>query len=317
MRAVVVGGTGFLGGAIVDELLVRGHDVAAVSPSAPPVGAGRLHLHTGDLGRPETIVPMLRDADVVVLATGRTVPGNARTRAVDELWSQVHGTLALIDHLAVERPTARLVYLSSAGGLAAGGSAPFEESDRPSPWSTYGALKLAVEAFIGARDRELGRESLVIRPTNPFGPGQRLDKPQGFIAHACAALLSGRRVELWDDPSTERDWLYVDDFARCAASAIEADTTGVLHVGAGDQHSLAEVLRLLGEVAGVEVDVTLVPRGRPPSPATLPVSNERARRELGWEPRVSLPEGVERLWRRISGAESATSGLDVRQPLRR
>ncbi len=316
MRAVVIGGTGFLGGAIVEELVRRGHDTHAVSPSAPPIGSGRLHLHPGDLSHPGTLVHLLDGADVVVLAAGRTVPGNARLVAVDELAAQVDGSLAIIDGLAERSPDARLVYVSSAGGLSPG-TPVFAEGDRPRPWSTYGALKLSVEAFIEARDHELDRRSLIIRPTNPYGPGQRLDKPQGFIAQACAAVLAGRPVELWDDPTTRRDWLFVDDFAECIVTAIEVGLSGPLHVAAGEEHSLDEVVRSISRVAGVDVATVAVPRDGVANPASLAVSNERARRELGWSPTVSLHDGIDRLWRHLVGDAPDRSGIDVREPLRR
>lgn len=317
MRAVVVGGTGFLGGAIVDELLGRGHEVAAVSPSAPPVGSGQLHLFSGDLAEPESFLPVLDGADVVVLATGRTVPGNARAAAASEVWSQVHGTLAVIDHLDDVAPDAQLVYLSSAGGLASGSTA-FAEDGRPRPWSTYGALKVAVEAFIDARNRELGRSCLIIRPSNPYGPGQRLDKPQGFIAQACAAVAADRPVELWDPLTTERDWIYVDDFSRCVVAAIGAGLTGPLHVGAGEQRSLQDVLDVIAAVSGRRIETVVRPRSGSATPTTLPVAVERARHELGWEPTVDLDEGVARLWESLAGAGTPErSGLDVREPLRR
>lgn len=316
MRAVVIGGTGFLGGAVVEELVRRGHDADAVSPSAPPIGSGRLHLHAGDLADPSSFVHLLDGADVVVLAAGRTVPGNARLVAVDELAAQVEGSLAIIDHLADRSPGARLVYVSSAGGLTDGSHA-FGEGDRARPWSTYGALKLSVEAFIEARDHELGRQSLIVRPTNPYGPGQRLDKPQGFIAQACAAVRAGRPVELWDDPATRRDWLYVDDFARCVVWAIEAGVVGPLHVAAGEEHSLSDVVEVISSVAGVEVPLVAVPREGAANPTSLAVSNQRARDELAWAPTVSLHEGIDRLWRHLVGATPERSGIDVREPLRR
>lgn len=117
---------------------------------------------------------------------------------------------------------------SSAGGIYSGATgAPFDEDTVPAPVSHYGETKLAMERAVGRLVDRTGIRAVVGRITTLYGPGQRVDKPQGFISHLCKSMITNRPMSVYVPLDTLRDYLHVDDAATVVLAAmdrLESDT---------------------------------------------------------------------------------------------
>ncbi|GGL28005.1 NAD-dependent epimerase/dehydratase family protein [Phycicoccus endophyticus] len=145
---------------------------------------------------------------------------------------------------------------SSAGGVYAGSAGPpFDEDSVPAPLVPYGHTKLAMETVLSAAVARTGSRAVLARLANVYGPGQRLDKPQGLLSQLCLADATRRPVPVFVALDTIRDYLFVADAARmlvrCAALARhEPAGTGVVKVLASGRpvtvgHLVAEARRVL------------------------------------------------------------------------
>jgi UDP-glucose 4-epimerase len=138
--------------------------------------------------------------------------------------ARVHDRLAA--RLGGDRELGRrgtLFHASSAGGAYAASLAapPYDESSPVLALAPYGREKLAQEAMFERMADECAADVLIGRLSNLYGPGQRLDKPQGLISHVGRAALRREPIPIYVPLDTIRDYLFVEDAGRMVASAIE------------------------------------------------------------------------------------------------
>lgn len=127
---------------------------------------------------------------------------------------------------ALGRPGGAVLLLSSAGGVYAGcasagcAQAPFTEATVPHPLAPYGWVKLRMEEAAAAACHEAGLPLLVARLANAYGPGQRLDKPQGLVSQIALSHVSGRPLTVTVGQDTIRDYVYAPDAAALSVLAL-------------------------------------------------------------------------------------------------
>ncbi len=318
MRWLVTGATGFIGTTLAERLLKRGDEVRALvrdpSRAAELRGMGA-ELVRGDVSRPESLERAVPDVDVIALLAGLV---KALTK--EELFTvNAEGTRALAEAAARSgRP--KFVLVSS---LAAAGPSrpdrPRTEADSPAPVSLYGQSKLAAEEVLRRLAADL--EGSIVRPPIVYGPRDKEFLPSLFqLARAGLVLKSGfgdKRYSI----------VHVDDLvdmvlavaaggARVEASSASAGVyfadDGVEHTWEGLARGALGALGRRGTVVPVPELVTWLAAGAATAAsrvtgraailsldkmmeireAAWTCSSEKARRELGWRPRVSLVEGM-------------------------
>jgi UDP-glucose 4-epimerase len=132
--------------------------------------------------------------------------------------------------LADEAKDVGVFLASSAGGVYAGSARPpFTEETIPAPISEYGVAKLAMEQQLAHFADEAGARVYIARIANLYGPGQRIDKPQGFISHLCRSFLTKSPIAVYVSLDTMRDYIYVDDAAEIVVRGMD-----LLHAHEGE-----------------------------------------------------------------------------------
>lgn len=194
----------------------------------------------------------------------------------------------------------RLLVASSAGGVWGGSTErPITESTPPRPLSGYGEMHLAREralaAFVAHRPDV---RAVVVRLSNLYGPGQRLDKPQGLISHVSRSVLLRRPVHLYVPLDTLRDYLFAEDAGRALLAALGAATGGVpaLRLVASEEPtSIAELLAVFHRVTHRRVAVVSgVHSAAPLQPRHLTFRSTAGGRRGGGR-RTPLLEGITRV----------------------
>ncbi|MFE6938280.1 NAD-dependent epimerase/dehydratase family protein [Streptomyces chartreusis] len=292
--ALVVGAGGLMGRALCERLRASGAEAVAATRDTPP------------LVRPDgTPAPALRAAGVVHYLATSVTPGLAETHP--ERVAADHETFVrTLDALAtVENPP--LVVLASTGLTVSesGDGRPCTEDAEALPKSAYARAKLALERELLSRSPLV--PGMVMRMTNVYGPGHALRRGYGVVAHWLAAVAQGRPLELYGDPDTTRDYLYVGDaVAALAGLGPEAADLpfDVVNIGSGEATTLGRLLGVIREVTDRELTVRLCPGRGFDQPANL-LDVDRAHRRLGWRARTPLAVGLERTWRALNGTAVA------------
>jgi UDP-glucose 4-epimerase len=279
-EVAVVGAAGFLGTAIMSTLADAGLPPVGFTVDWPLISGGILAADAASVR-------------TVVWCASRINPRLAAERP--ELVERDRADLAeaLAQFASWERPP-RVIAFSS-GGTVYGPPAepPFVESMEPAPVNEYGVAKLDLERQLAGSELE----TVSLRVANAYGPGQRPAPGQGVLAHWMEAVLSGGEVHLYGDPSSTRDYVYVDDIARAVLAAHLADSPpAVVNIGSGLPTTLDRLLESLEfAVAPARFDTVRHPaRSTDTDHSTLDAA--LAREALGWSPAVTLDEGVAAMW---------------------
>jgi UDP-glucose 4-epimerase len=190
----------------------------------------------------------------------------------------------------------RVVAASSSSVYGDTPTLPKHEEMLPAPLSPYAASKLAGEQFAQVFTRTMGLETVMLRYFNVFGPRQDpTSQYAAVIPLFVTALLEGGRPVVFGDGTQSRDFTYIDNVVDANLRAADApDGAGAaVNVACGDRFSLLQLLDALGRLIGAKV----APEFRPPRAGDVlhsQASIERARRLIGFEPRIGFEEGLRR-----------------------
>jgi nucleoside-diphosphate-sugar epimerase len=303
VRALVTGAAGFVGSHLADALLARGDTVVGVdcftSYYARADKERNLATARSAAGF-ELVEADLRDCDLAAPLDGVDVVFHqAAQPGVRLSWSDRFGDYAAHNVLATQRlleavraasPGARFVYASSSSVYGNQARYPVCEEDLPRPYSPYGVTKLAAEHLCTLYAENWRIASVSLRYFTVFGPRQR---PDMSIHRLCEAALGRAVFPRYGDGSQIREFTFVDDVVRANLLAAEAPLPPgeVLNVAGGAEVTLAELVAIVGELAGAPVAVEEYPR-QPGDARRNGGAIDRARDRLGWEPRVALRDGI-------------------------
>jgi UDP-glucose 4-epimerase len=302
MRVLVTGGAGFIGSHLTDAFLARGDEVTVVDDLSRG-RHGRLDdnaaahkLSITDAGPLTALAERTRPELVCHLAAQIDVRVSVAAPA-DDAVANVVGTVNVLE--AARAAGARVLYCSTGGALY-GRDAPIPslEDVLPLPESPYGIAKYCAEQYVGLYNRLHGTCHTILRLANVYGPRQDPAGESGVIPIFCARVLAGERPVIYGDGTQTRDYLYVGDAVEAFLAAADQGRPGIWNFGTGVESSVLDLARLIGDAAGRAV----IPQFAPARPGELQRSTlaaERAERDLGWKPAVSLADGVRRVYRWI------------------
>jgi UDP-glucose 4-epimerase len=193
----------------------------------------------------------------------------------------------------------RLVNTSTGGGLYGDADVLPTPEDHPiHPLAPYGQSKLAAEGYCELYTRVHGLPTVSLRYGNVYGPRQDVHGEAGVVAIFCGCLLDGRVPQVYGDGLQTRDWVDVSDVVRANLLAAESEMTGPINIGHGQETSVLDLvgaLQLVGVDRGLRLPEAQHLKERLGEVRRSCLDVSRARRELGWEPRVMLREGLQRI----------------------
>jgi UDP-glucose 4-epimerase len=301
MKVVILGGAGFIGSHLVDELTAADHEVRVFD--VPNMNRTYLRRHEnridivgGDFLNATDISRATAGMDAVIHLVCTTLPGPSNENPVYDVTSNVVGTIRLLE-TALKNGVKKIIFASS-GGTVYGipEILPIPETHPTNPLCSYGITKLAVEKYLSLFDHLHGLRSVVLRLANPYGERQRTDGVQGAVAVFLGKLKSKTAITIWGDGSVARDYFYIRDLTDAFRRAVEiSPPRPAYNIGSGVAVTLRELLSVIGEVTGKTPDVRFQP-GRKLDVPVNAIDITSARRDLGWRPRTSLRQGIARTW---------------------
>ena len=297
MRVLVTGGAGFIGSHVVDLLLAEGHQVAVVDD----LSTGREANLNPEARFHEVDIRSARLDDVFVAEAPEVVSHHAARANVREsldrpiLYADVNvlGSLNLLEQ-SRKHGVRKFIYISTAGAVYGEPLyLPVDEDHPIRPLDPYGASKHHVEHYLHLYKANYGLSHTILRYPNVYGPRQDPYGEAGVVAIFAHHLLHKQQAVINGSGEQERDFVYVSDVARCNLLALHTGHGGTYNLGSGVGTTINEIYRRLQAIAGYQGHEVHGP-AKQGEVFRVYVDASRARRELGWQPQVSLDEGLRR-----------------------
>lgn len=296
MKVLVTGGAGFIGSHVVDALIERGDDVLVVDnlssglrDSVNPKARFE-QIDICGLQRLEKVFKDFSPETVFHLAAHIDLRESFEDPAHDAR-SNVIGSLNILKLMADFG--SRKIVFSSTGGAIYGEAAqiPTPETYSAIPASPYGISKLAVEHYLNVWQKLHGIEYVALRCANVYGPRQGGKGEAGVTALFIKKMLKGEPIEIFGDGKQTRDYVYVADVVAANLAALEFAESGVFNIATGIETSVNEIYEKLAKLLSYTAPSTNAPAVKGEILRSA-LDASRAKKELGWEPKVSLDEGL-------------------------
>lgn len=312
MRVLIVGGNGFIGSHVVDELLKQDINVVVLDRSPdrfrPPLP--KVTYVVGDLNDGVSLESATsRAIDSVVHLASSAAPKKSHDNPMSDL-EELAGALRLLE--ACVKTKIKKVVFASSGGTVYGIPTilPIPEDHPTEPICSYGITKLVIEKYLHLYNHLSDISTVILRIANPYGIRQSPDADQGVVPVFMKKMIRGDRLTVWGDGSVVRDFLNVRDLARLFVLALQSEATGIFNVGSGIGTSINELLALIAFHLGVKPQVSREPSRKFDAPTVI-LDCKKAKTVYSWEPSITLAEGLNELagWLMSTETRSATCHL--------
>ncbi|MDQ6966545.1 MAG: NAD-dependent epimerase/dehydratase family protein, partial [Mariprofundaceae bacterium] len=207
MKALVLGGCGFIGSHLVDALLKAGYQVRVLDRSREkfrePLSG--VEYRFAELSDDAALDAAIQNMDIIFHTVSTSLPETSNRDPQADIRGNLISMLHVLDHMR-KHHVQRIVYLSS-GGTVYGNTdvVPTPETQPLNPVCSYGIVKLAIEKYLFMYQQLYGLQPVVIRPANPYGPRQNPEGIQGAISTFTARIMRHQPVQIWGDGSIIRD----------------------------------------------------------------------------------------------------------------
>jgi UDP-glucose 4-epimerase len=298
MRILVTGGAGFIGSHVVETYLEDGHDIVVVddlSSGHPSNLAPAAKFYEFDIASPELFSVFERERPDIVshhaahVSVRRSVSDPVRDARINVL-----GSLNVLE-CARQSGTQRVIYASSGGAVyGEPDSLPCDENHAVHPICPYGVSKHAVEHYLAMYSANYGLDYIVLRYGNVYGPRQDPMGEAGVVAIFAGQMLKGEQVVINGDGEQERDFVYVGDCAEANRRALTTSRANTIYnLGTGVGTSVNHIFTALQTITGYRHSPVYGPAMLGET-RRIYLDTSKAARALGWSPKVTLEEGLER-----------------------
>jgi len=294
LKVAILGASGFIGQNLATKLILDGHDVTSFVREVRPRPLGNLGREIAfDFSDLANISESLNSFDAVFHLVSSTNPSKSASSSRFDAQENLLASLDLMEILK-DNPATRLVFVSSGGAVyGVPESVPISEQHSTNPVSFYGVSKLAIEKYLYAYSVSNQLNYVVLRLSNPYGPGQVNSKGQGLVPTIIESALFGKPLRVWGDGGSVRDYLYIDDAVDGLSGAMCHEAKGSLfNLGSGFGTSVLELVAHIEEITGKKIALEFQPK-RPFDVPSNVLDVSHAKSELSWSPATELRKGLE------------------------
>lgn len=307
MTILITGGAGFIGSHVAEVLLQRGEEVLILDnfnnyydPAIKRANIERIQhpaltVVEGDLRDAELIKRLFGEHEIRKIAHMAAMAGVRTSVYETPLYMQVNtiGSMNLFE-AARDAHVEQFVMASTSSVYGATEILPFIETDTADrPLAAYPASKRAAEMLAYTYHNLHKQNYTILRFFNVYGPAGR---PDMMPMRLMQASQDGTEIKLFNGGNISRDWTYIEDTVDGVVAALDKPLGyEVINLGVGNPISLTDFVEIIEELSGKSINKVTVDTPLSDPPITY-CDNTKARELLGFNPKVSVQEGLNRTW---------------------
>jgi len=304
MRVLVTGGAGFIGSALVEQLVKRGDQVLVIDnfstgreenlEEAKDGFGENLVIENCDIRNIETekLITDYQPSTIFHLAAQVDVRASVENPLADAE-TNLLGLLRVLEG-ARKAKTQKLIFASSGGTIYGEPEAkqlPLNEDTPLNPMSPYGVSKLAGGLYVDVYSSLHGLKGTTLAMANVYGPRQDPHGEAGVVAIFAGKLLNGEPCTIFGTGMQTRDFVYVEDVALAFVASIENGDGKLFNIGTGIETSIQHLYKEMALAVGIDIDPGKE-AGRSGEIERSSLDPSRAEKILGWKPKTSLRDGI-------------------------
>lgn len=307
-KVMVTGGLGFAGSNLAIRLVELGADVLVVDNMLPRQGGNlfniepvkdRIKVNISDIRNETSMNHLIRGMEYVFHMAGQVNHVESVKNPLKDLSINVEGTLVIMEALRMHNPEARVIFTGTRGEYGSSLKLPVAENHAINPIGIYAITNFAAERIVLTYHNLHHIRSVCLRITNTYGPRhQMVHDEYGVFNWFIKKAMDNEVIPLFGDGRILRDYLYIDDLTESLIKVALNDSAygEVYNIGSGIPLSFVNLAKKIIEIAGsgkVEyTDFTTERKALEPGDYYADIT--KIRDMTGWQPEVSLEEGIKR-----------------------
>lgn len=306
-KVMITGGLGFIGSTLARRLIEQGAEVTLIDSMIPQHGGNlfnirglenKVCIQICDVRSENSMHYHVQGQEFFFNLAGQTCHLDSMQNPYLDLDINCRAQISMLEACRKCNPTMKIIFASTRQVYGRPEYLPVDELHRQRPIDANGINKMAGESYHILYHQVYGIPTCVLRLTNTYGPRMRIkDGRQTFLGIWFRNLIEGKPIEVWDGRQL-RDYTYVDDVidAFLLAASREESNGQIFNLGGDTVLSLEQTAQCMVECNG---GGQMEKRDFPPERKRIDIgdfyaSYDRIRTLLGWQPKVSLPEGFQR-----------------------
>jgi UDP-glucose 4-epimerase len=297
MNILVTGGAGFIGSNIADAYIQAGHSVIIVDDLSSGVIENvnpKAKFYKVDIQSPE-LEKTFKENRIEVI-NHHAAQMDVRKSVADPKFDASINILGMLNtfELGVKYGVQKIIFASTGGAIYGEQDYfPADEQHPLRPLSPYGITKLSTEKYLYYYRASHGIQHVILRYANIYGPRQNPHGEAGVVAIFAAKMLKGEEPLINGDGKQTRDYVYVGDVVRANILALAHATSDTYNIGTGIENDVNTLFHFIRKFTG-SASRELHGPGKKGEQLRSVIDHSKAKKELGWEPTVSLEEGLKK-----------------------
>jgi UDP-glucose 4-epimerase len=299
MRIILLGGAGFIGSNLALALKKLGYDVNIFDQSNEVKQKMFLEkgirFYEGNYITGENIEKVIQKNDIVLHLVSTSVPKMSNTDLMTDARNNILPSINLIK-ICAEKGVKKIIF-SSSGGTIYGVPEylPINEKHKTDPTSAYGVHKLSIEKYMQLANELYGLPVNIMRISNPYGPGQVPFRGQGVIPTFIASMILNKKIQIWGDGNSVRDYIYIDDLVNAIIALIQSNVDmDIFNIGSGVGVNVKSILDTIEKRLGIKANIEYIDDFISDVKSNI-LDCSKIYHTLNWRTNITLDEGIDKM----------------------
>ena len=246
MIFLIIGGNGFIGSHLIDVLIENNHNVRVydlfMEKYRKPLKDVDYRINSiDDL---DSLYKAMHEVDIVFHLASSSVPSTSNQDPILDVNGNLITSLNILN-TAVKANVKKIVYFSSGGAIYGNTNGLINENNQLNPISSYGIIKSTVEKYFLLYSKIHNIDTIIFRPSNPYGPRQGHFISQGVISTFLKKISNSEPLNVFGDGSNLKDYIFVEDLVHLCYNISIKEKSGIFNIGTGIGTSINKIIEVI------------------------------------------------------------------------